>query len=88
MQTNVDDTRALLDHLRAATEAGAKPATFVFTSSLAVSSMRRYRCGPSHRVRGDDDDRISVNPISFDVGPLMEAIAAQGSRGHTGERWS
>ncbi|WP_144720125.1 D-erythronate dehydrogenase [Agrococcus jejuensis] len=36
MQTNVDDTRALLDHLRAATEAGASPATFVFTSSLAV----------------------------------------------------
>ncbi|QCR20257.1 NAD-dependent epimerase/dehydratase family protein [Agrococcus sp. SGAir0287] len=36
LQTNVDDTRALLDHLRAATERGAEPATFVFSSSLAV----------------------------------------------------
>ena len=36
LRSNLDTTRALLDALRAATSAGAKPARFVFASSVAV----------------------------------------------------
>ncbi|MEO8936900.1 MAG: D-erythronate dehydrogenase [Burkholderiaceae bacterium] len=36
LRSNLDTTRALLDALRAATGAGAKPARFVFASSVAV----------------------------------------------------
>ena len=36
LRSNLDTTRALLDALRVATERGAKPAKFVFSSSVAV----------------------------------------------------
>jgi nucleoside-diphosphate-sugar epimerase len=36
LRSNLDSTRALLDALRAATAGGAKPARFVFSSSVAV----------------------------------------------------
>lgn len=52
LQTNVDDTRVLLDRIRAATEAGAEPATFVFTSSLAVFGDDPHLGQPD--VIGDD----------------------------------
>ena len=49
LRSNVDTTRALLDALRAATTAGAKPPRFVFASSVAVFGPGPVvcRCRPS-----------------------------------------
>lgn len=60
----------------------------VVYDDIVASSLRSHRGVPLLEVRGSDGDRVAVNPASFDVRPVLQAIAARGYRGHVGERWS
>lgn len=59
----------------------------VVYDDIVASSLVSSRGSPVLEVRGSDGDRVTVNPSSFDVRPLLQAIAARGYRGHTGDRW-
>lgn len=59
----------------------------VVYDDIVASSLRSHRGVPALEVRGGDGDRVVVNPASFDVRPLLQAIAARGYVGHTGDRW-
>ena len=74
LRSNLDTTRALLDALRRRTEAGAAPARFVFSSSVAVF-------GPDPSVRLDDAVAKPFFPVPYDVGyhAAMEVRFGAGS---------
>jgi nucleoside-diphosphate-sugar epimerase len=67
LQSNLDSTRALLDALRARTEAGAAPARLVFSSSVAVF-------GPDASVPMPDvvaDDTLPAPQTSYGMQKLV-----------------
>lgn len=67
LRSNLDSTRALLDALRARTEAGARPARLVFSSSVAVF-------GPDDAVPMPaivDDDTLPTPQTSYGTQKLI-----------------